>query len=158
MKRKPQATVPVEVYEEQEPPRRAGAELKIPSNLRMDILLQEWDYSLSAIMMASKEAHELRTLRSKYPKNCSNANCEAQNYCTFKVPKNLVNKAKPPSPDQGLAPVTSNGARSIKLCPTEDPIVDNQDILSEYSMDGSGSDDDVSCGSIEHHDDNLSIT
>jgi len=130
------ATVPVEIYEQHKPPRRAGAELKMPSNIRIDIL-QEWDYSLSTIIMASKEAHDLRKLRSKSTQKFVRRQIMKHNISSIlKAPKKLINKVKR-SPD---------------------PIVDNRDSRSVVSMDGSGSDDDdVSCGSIEHKDD-LSIT
>jgi hypothetical protein len=117
----------------------------MPSNIRIDIL-QEWDYSLSKIMMASKEAHELRKLRSKSTQKAVRRQIMKHNIISiFKAPKKFINKAKP-AREQGLTPVASNGARSI-----EDPIVDDGE-TPEGSMDGSGLDDDVSCGSIEHVD------
>jgi hypothetical protein len=144
------ATVPVELYEQHKPPRRSGAELKMPSNIRIDIL-QEWNYSLSKIMMASKESQELRKLRSKSTQKAFRRQIMKHNIISIlKAPKKLINKAKS-AREQGLAPVTSNGARSMEV-----PIVDDGD-TPEASMDGSGSDDDVACGSIEHVD-ALSIT
>ena len=61
---KEKGKIPIGDYEKNKPPSRRGSELKLSSKIRMDIL-QEWDYSLSRILMASNKAQQLRKSRSK---------------------------------------------------------------------------------------------
>jgi len=63
---KEKGTIPIGDYEKNKLPTRSrkGSELKLLSKTRMDIL-QEWDYTLSRIVMASQEAQKLRIVRSK---------------------------------------------------------------------------------------------
>lgn len=75
----------------------------------------------------------------------------------LKAPQNLLSKVKKRSRKKGMTPLSSNGTRSRDACAREDRVADIQDALSEDSIDGSGTDDNISYGSIELHDD-LSIT
>jgi hypothetical protein len=147
-------TVPVEEYEQSKPPRRAKPEFKLPSDIRITIL-QDWDYSLSRILVASEEARELRKLHLKSAQDFTRRQSMKNNIIDFlRSSKNLLTMAKCARGGQGLTQVTSyDSSRPNKLFLREDPIVDTQDALSDDSIEGFGSDDDVSYDSMTETDD-----
>lgn len=56
--------VSIDSYEANRPPRRQQYQLRMPKEIREDILLQ-WNFSLSSILLASRAVDEARSRRAK---------------------------------------------------------------------------------------------
>lgn len=56
--------VSIDSYEANRPPRRKQYQLRMPKEIREDILLQ-WNFSLSSILLASRAVDEARSQRAK---------------------------------------------------------------------------------------------
>lgn len=56
--------VSIDSYEANRPPRRQQYQLRMPKEIREDILLQ-WNFSLSSILLASRAVDEARSQRAK---------------------------------------------------------------------------------------------
>jgi hypothetical protein len=171
------ATVPIEDYEKYKPPRREKSELKMPSEIRNNIL-QEWDYSLSRILMASTEAQNVRNQRSKSAQTFTQRQIVRNGIKGFcNMPKVLYRKASRRSGKKTVDADTDCHAasackstrrsgswlsqrRKVEI-PTDFPIQASEsadDVLEDESMGDSGSsEDDLSYGSLEENDD-LSAT
>jgi len=166
------ATVPIEDYEKHKPPRRHGSELKMPGEIRNDILL-EWDHSLSRILVASIEAQKVRNQRSKSAQTFTRRQI-VKNYIkkvVFNImPKVLYKKAASSGIKSSVAVADRDAARRdtkstgtrrrprkskilIVEIPSDFPIQSADDVLEDVSMGDSGSDeDDLSYGSLQEND------
>ena len=151
----------------------------MPSEIRNNIL-QEWDYSLSRILMASVEAQNVRNQRSKSAQTFTQRQIVRNGIKGFcNMPKVLYKKAARRSGIKSVDADTDCHAASDKMStrrggrswlspqrrkveiPTDFPIQASDsadDVLEDASMGESvSSEDDLSYGSLEENDD-LSAT
>ena len=149
----------------------------MPSEIRNNIL-QEWDYSLSRILMASVEAQNVRNQRSKSAQTFTQRQIvrnSLQGFCN--MPKVLYRKAARRSGRKSVDAGADCHAVSAKMStrragrswilphrwkaeiPTDFPmqVTDSADDEDAFMGDSGSSEDDLSYGSLEENND-LSAT